>query len=44
MRKKEESVRELNELVDKIKPVLGETLMELSKSKFNQNDKQKQDY
>ena len=33
--KKEQAVRDLNDLVEKIKPVLGETLLELSQSKFN---------
>ena len=42
--KKEQSVRDLNELVDKIKPVLSETLIQLSKSKFSDDPKKKEDY
>lgn len=44
LKKKEESVRNLNDLIEKIKPVLGSTLLELSKSKFNDDDKKKHDY
>ena len=44
MKKKEESVRNLNSLVEKIKPVLGSTLLELSQSKFNDDPKKRQDY
>lgn len=42
--KKEQSVRDLNDLVEKVKPILGETLLELSKSKFNDDPKKKEDY
>lgn len=31
-------------MIDKIKPVLGSTLLELSKSKFNDDEKKKHDY
>ena len=44
MKKKEQSVRDLNELIDKIKPALGSTLLELSKTKFNDDPKKKDDY
>ena len=44
IKKKEQSVRDLNELIDKIKPVLGSTLIELSKTKFNDDPKKKDDY
>lgn len=42
--KKEQSARDLTDLVDKIKPVLAETLLELSQSKFNDDPKKRQDY
>lgn len=42
--KKEQNSKELNDLVDKIKPILGETLLELSKSKFNDDPKKREDY
>lgn len=42
--KKEQSARDLTDLVDKIKPVLKETLLELSKSKFNEDPKKREDY
>lgn len=42
--KKEQSVRDLTDLVDKIKPILGDTLLELSKSKFNDDSKKREDY
>jgi hypothetical protein len=44
LKKKEQSTRDLNELIDKIKPVLGSTLLELSKSKFNEDPKKRADY
>ena len=42
--KKEQSSKELNELVEQIRPILGNTLKELSKSKFNDDPKKKEDY
>jgi hypothetical protein len=42
--KKEQSNRDLKELVEKLSPILSETLLELSRSKFNDDDKKKQDY
>ena len=44
MKKKEQSVRELEELIEKIAPVLSSTLLQLSKSKFNDDPKKKDDY
>ncbi len=35
LKKKEESAKNLNELIQKIGPILGQTLLELSKTKFN---------
>lgn len=42
--RKEQSVRDLNDLVEKVKPILSETLLELSKSKFNDDPKKREDY
>lgn len=44
LKKKEESVNNLNDLIDKIKPILGSTLIELSKSKFNDDKNKNHDY
>jgi hypothetical protein len=44
LKKKEESVNNLNNLIDKIKPILGSTLIELSKSKFNDDKNKNHDY
>lgn len=44
LEKKEQSGQELTELVSKIAPTLGETLLELSRSKFNEDPKRKEDY
>lgn len=44
MQRKEQSVNELKALVEKLRPVLGEALLELSKSKFNDDQKRREDY
>lgn len=44
LKKKEESATNLQELVEKIRPLLANTLLELSQSKFNDDDKKRHDY